>query len=455
MDDFEKQYADMVSNFSYVVRKTTYRCKGSIRCKKVIALQDDRTGLLEQITDYADYLIYMRDADMGFEASNDAGLYAVCQFLNFVLIKKFSQYQIKGVEELTVQMVKDFLQQYAHSYTKQGKHPSKNSVRSKRDNISVFLAMLSHYKKTEMRYIRKEDIIGTEYIQSPEHLLVKVNHYKIKVRYGSANNNSSLMRDMPLEIVERFIKMSQIYEPELTFAFVLMAYGGLREGEVCNVRRKDSCYGPGVIISYSDGINEAKGTYERCHECTSMELDLLDTLVLRSDGKRVGEIKRERKQGVYSGYVDLIYNYYERHLRIIAFKECEEYKPMFITKYKNKQTGKYMALTKASLRDRINRLFKEHVLPSLASDKNQKLQTFYAQMMNYSWGAHAFRHWFTVSLVLLGCDEVVIQSARGDRNRNSSKIYLERKGELQNLYKSAADILGTKIRSEETEWTDT
>ena len=446
--EYELLYAEALKNYKYVVKKTKYTVDGSVRSKPYIALCDKRTNLIVQVTDYADYLIYVRDEDMSFEATNEPGLYAVCQFLNFALIDNYLLYRLKKIEDVDIQVFKDFLKCYSKTYTNRGSYPSKRSVLNKRDNISIFLFMLCTIKKTGMKHIAKEDIIDAKYIQTPDFSIRKVNDYKIKVRYSNNINADTLMRDMPLEIVERFIKMSQIYDPELTFAIVLMAYGGLRQGEICNVRRKESCYGPGIIISYGDGIDVKSNSYERCKECLAMEIDIRDTLLLRSDGIYVGEIKRERMQPIFEGYVDIINKYYEKHLELTATKALEEYKPMFTTKHISSNTGCYMALTKSALRERINSLFLKHVLPSLENDSNIKLQSFYAQMRNHSWGAHAFRHWFTVSLVLLGCDEVVIQSARGDRNRQSSKTYLERKGELQNLYKVSEEILGKKIRGE-------
>ena len=228
-----------------------------------------------------------------------------------------------------------------------------------------------------MKYLTKEDLIGTAYIMTSEHEKKKVIDYKIKVRYGDKKRRDNrLLRDMPLEIVERFIKMSQIYDPELTFAIVLMAYVGLREGEVCNVRRKESCYGPGIIIKYGDGFNSIDGVYRKCNCYDAIEIDLKDTLIMRSDGKSVGEIKRERMQPVYTGYIDIVSNYYEKHIEMIAHKPCEEFKPMFLCKNKIRKTGKYMAMTKSALRDRINKLFLEHVLPSLKNDKNYKCRTY-------------------------------------------------------------------------------
>ncbi|MCR4650384.1 MAG: hypothetical protein K5662_01380 [Lachnospiraceae bacterium] len=82
MSDYNKEYEQAVKKFSYVVRKAKYTDKGSIRCLSYIALIDNRTGMISWLTDYADYVLYMKTSDMSFEASNDAGLYAVCQFLS-------------------------------------------------------------------------------------------------------------------------------------------------------------------------------------------------------------------------------------------------------------------------------------------------------------------------------------------------------------------------------------
>ncbi len=449
----DEEYAREVMNYRYRVRKTIYQEAGSVRSLSIIALIDCRTKLICQVSDYADYLIYRNNRDMSYKTSNTPGLHAVCQFLNYVLIENYVKYRIRAIEDVTLQMFKDFLEDYAHSETKQGGRPSKESVLTKRNNISTFLAMLCHYKKSQMRFLREDELIGTKYvIRSNAYSKIETVDYKVKVRYAEAHKtDNKLLRDMPLEIVERFVKMALIYDPEFVFAIVLMAFAGLREGEVCNVRRLDSCFGPGLLISYNDEYNEIDGEYKRSEEFNSVIIDLTDTLVMRGDGVLVGEIKRERKQAVHSSYTPIISEYYHKHMRLISKKSCEEYGPIFLNKYKTSKTGKYMAMTISSLRRRITSLFRTHVLPSCEKDLNPKFRMFYARMQNHSWGPHAFRYWFTVSLVLMGCDEVTIQTLRGDRSPESSRHYLERKGELQRIYHQAVEILGIQIRATETE----
>ncbi len=55
----------------------------------------------------------------------------------------------------------------------------------------------------------------------------------------------------------------------------------------------------------------------------------------------------------------------------------------------------------------------------------------YGQLLyENSLGSHCLRHWFTVSLVLMGEDVAQVQYWRGDSSPESALAYLQNKGEL-------------------------
>ena len=439
------EYEKMIKNCVFKSVKTKYIENGELIERRAIALCDKESGLIIKQTDYADYILYRRHQDMDYAAKNDNGIYAAVQFLNYVLIDNYSVYRIKDIKEVTIDMVYDFLKAYSKRKTNRGEYPRKSTVKEKRNQISDFLYNMCYYFPEEMKNIKQEDIMDRITQRNIDGEKRIINDYKVKVKYGS-RNRTKLYRDMPLEIVERFVKMAEIYDPEMVFAIILMAYGGLRGGEVCSLRLPyDSCYGPGIIISTTRNEIVLGGKYHMIEKCQAFEVDLTHEYLMRSDGIGTGFIKRERPQSFYTKFNDIIFHYYKKHLELMKDKPIEMYGPMFVNKTKNKKTGKYMALNKKELSKRIVNLFYDHVVPSLEHDSNVKFQLFYKQIQNGTWGIHSFRHWFTVYLVLLGCDAVTIQTLRGDSNVNSAQAYLRRKGELHMLYKEAVDEIARRI----------
>lgn len=445
----EDTYKELINKCRFKVIKTSYTVRGQFYKRLTIALQDIETELNIWFPDFADYILYLRHDDLSFEAKNEPGIYAVEQFLNYVFIDNYEKYRIKSIEEITLDSIKDFLNYYSDSRTKQGNYPSRQSIKAKRDNISIFLWNECYQHPNTMKYLKCNDLLEKVKKKNKENYYQLQNDYKIKYRYHKNDSSGRVYRDMPMELVERFIKMAEIYDPEIVFAIVLLAYTGLRKSEICNIRQKyGSCYGVGMIINEIQEVQKINGKEIAKKWCQSIEFDLNKELLLRNDGVDVGSIKKERPQPVYPGYKDIIYHYYQKHINLVEKKETEIFKPLFINKTPDKKTGKYKALTSKSLTKRIKKLFYQHVVPSLERDNNYKFQLFFKEIERHTWGLHAFRHWFTVSLVLKGCDERQIQEYRGDASPKSARHYLERKGELQILYDGAVDEIAYMITGE-------
>lgn len=439
------------SNQHFRVKKIEYIDNGVLQSYKYIALVDDNTGLVTEYTNYADYVLYCKHQDLRIGNKDNGALYTVCQFLNDLFINPNKSYNVSSIEEITREIFSEWLNDYAHSSVSHGKHPLEGTINLKRNVISTFLYGLCMDNDIKMKNLKASELISYSYVITPEKQKIIRPQYLVKIRYFEKERaEKRIWRDMPFSIVERFIKFSQIHDPELTFAIVLMAFTGIREGEVCNLRRKDSCYGPGIIMRFGQPLIDSCGSeISSVIPCEAIELDLKETLVLRSDNRQVGSIKRPRMQPVFGLFVETVFNYYIQHLKLIEKKPCERYRPLFLNKQKGKGTDIYPAMTKKAFQQRINRLFYNHVLPSLENDADPTLREFYQIMQNHSWGAHSFRHWYTVLLVLCGVDEVTLQTFRGDRSPDSARVYLERKGELKRIYCEASEKLGKMIRWEQ------
>ena len=126
---------------------------------------------------------------------------------------------------------------------------------------------------------------------------------------------------MPIDFGPRILQMAEIYDPELCFPIALGLYAGLRSGEICNVRQKGSPLGPGIILQT---LRHTDASGHIVLEPTSMEFDLRKEVMIRSDAKSFGKIKKERMATVFGPFVKILYGYYIKHLQLIAGKQLHK-----------------------------------------------------------------------------------------------------------------------------------
>jgi site-specific recombinase XerD len=137
-----------------------------------------------------------------------------------------------------------------------------------------------------------------------------------------------------------------------------------------------------------------------------------------------GKSKKERRQKVRPSFLPAFTAAYERHKDHLSRKRFEAaYCPMFVN-------SGGMAMTYADYRYRFKQLVERH-LRSLSLNHEDAERRLYGQLLyENSLDPHSLRHWFTVSLVLMGEDVAQIQYWRGDTSPGSALSYLQNKGEL-------------------------
>lgn len=426
-------YEEMISNAKFTLYKRELDRDGHVVTRSLIVLKDLATDMIIKVTDYADHALYMKDG-LSVHAEDPDRLYAVCQMLDFILIKKYPMYGLTDLAGMTKEMMQAFLDEYAITELPTGGYPDLETVRAKRAAVTDFAVSLIEAGRLPL--ISKGDLVETTYIKD-KGVVVPVNRYILRTRViKRPSGYKRLLRDMPYAIAERLLIMTELYDPDLTCAVALGLYAGLREGEICNLRLNTSVYGPCFRFTFV------------ADTCTGIEIDLTKERVLRSDGKCVGKIKRERTQMVYSGFCQIIYDFYKKHLERTQDKTREEYMPMFVSKRPSSE-GYYPAMTKAGFRERLAKIFFDYVLPSCKADPDPDLRLYYLKMQGHTWGGHALRHWYTVTLVLFGVDNIAaLMAYRGDKSPRSAMVYLQHKGEIERRYKAASETLGKMIRKE-------
>ena len=432
-----QSYEAALKRLSFTVIRVSGEKRGTVQEVPVIALVDTVTRAVVKVTDFADYLGYRRLLDSRLYPKTDYQLHALAHFLTWLLIEKYARYEITDIRDVTVEMIREYISEYAtERIGKTQRFPSKASVVNHRNAVSFFLETMAEYRP--LKHIRKGDLMKQQVIaDGQEHSKRKTYAWRIPANTMGNDGDGyvQLERYMPLSIVERFIRCAEAHDPELTLIITLSLFGGLREGEICNLCRNNGILGECFRFTVMSGV------------CTGIEVDLRKNRPLRSDGVRVGKIKRLRRQGFYESFVPFIKEMYEKHLALIKDKPCEDTMPLFLLK--EKKNGIYPAMTESAYRKRVKALFWNFVLPSCENDADPDLANFYIQMKSgeRTWGPHAFRHLFTVAVVLMlpDADVATVQSLRGDRSPASAQDYLRNKPIFRQKYINAIDRIGQII----------
>ena len=423
----------MIDRTEFAPQKVVYFEGGRRIERYAIVLRDKFTKAVITITDLADYLLYKSYDDAYMFRATHQDIVNVCHALNFIVIRNSDRWGVRSVADITIEMLQTFMTHFCSTESPlTGEYRSRQACDKMRKTISMFFEALAKDKCKKMKHIKYGELIHqvTNTNGSKPQVIYL---YKLRCQYYTEDNGlKSLYRDMPVSVAEQFLIEAEHHDPEILFAIALQQMAGLREGEVCNVRRADSSLGQGITVTTMhetiQGVVHIKPT--------GMSIDLMKEDRLRTDGTSVGRIKRERICSVYETFVEKLYGYYLKHLTLIQHKPCEATRPMFLSK--NIRNGIYMAMTISGYRQRIQALFVNHVLPSLQDAQDPDIQVFLLQMRNHTWGAHAFRHFFTVRLLEAGVDNVEqLQHLRGDRSPRSAETYLLNKGVLLKKFRSA------------------
>ena len=388
-----------------------------------VALKDKQTGVTLELTPYTKLLRYCnaRLDERREETIRQKGSF-LCMFLNYVLIENYHRFKIDEIKDVDIEHGEKFLKAYADGL-KGGKVKSKQTVFDMEQKLAQIYSDIKDVYKEEAKHIYKLKLkertkYGMHYIA----------HFNLRI--DNENKETKIFRDLPSKVFWRLLKLSKIYYPELTFAIALQAFAGLRAGEVCNVRQEVSKFGRGVEYATVD------------RQFIYFQINLMNKYPMRSDLKDVGNIKVRRKQKVYEKYLPNLKELYEEHLKILAKYDFKDgYHPMFVN-------HKGQALTVSDYRDKMHRLINKHLKKDLANSGDDFLIYYSTILMQYRLSPHAFRHWFTVTLVLDGKSPNEISSLRGDSSTSTALWYCSRKTEIEQAIKHSNTKMMNQILSQ-------
>lgn len=371
---------------------------------------------------FTDFHRYVKSASKIKSISDDGNKrYAyVIKFLNYV----FGVKRITSLDQLTLDMIKDFLMNYGlGTLPGDTRHRKKSTVEICVNTILDFLTLYLKERKGKA-ILSPSDLYETTSYTNKRGRLIKRKEPKFDIYVDDSQTEQAIFRDMPDSAFEILFAHIAEYHKDLLMVVALGAFVGLRPSEACNVRREDSPLGAGILFHQSEG------------ETFKVEIDLRREMLLRSDLKPTGRIKKERMQAVPYIFLEVFLDTYNNYMSYLEGKRYErDYGPLNL----NKQ-GK--ALTYAVYYQRFRRIIREEMIPIFLKSDDAEVVFFGHLLQEHNISPHIFRHWYTTQLVLSGVSEISeLMSARGDKSPESAWVYLQNKGEIAKQYGQVNDGL--------------
>jgi integrase len=338
----------------------------------------------------------------------------VVMMLNYV----FFHENCKSLDELTIGMLKNFLNKYGRGTLPCDEDTTgrtKSTVKKCVNTILDFVELIIRERENKC-LISIEDLYKFVPYRDKRGITREKKVPIFDVLYVDKKNE--IFRDIPNSAFEMLFNHIANYHKDLLMLVSLTAFAGLRPSEACNVRREDSPLGSGLIFDIYDD------------EIQKVQIDIRKELCLRSDLLVTGRIKKERLQTIPFIFTDIFSDSYVKYMEHIEGRKYEkDYGALTI----NNQ-GK--AMTYNSYYKKFRKIVKEEIIPLFLYCEDPEVVLYGRLLLENNLSPHVFRHWYTVQLVLSGMDNVAeLMNARGDSSPMSSLVYLQNKGELEKQYR--------------------
>ena len=376
-----------------------------------ITVRDNQKTIIA-FTDFHKYIrIGRNQKSVKATSSGEVRFYAICKFLNYVFFE--SKYKAICLNDITANMIQDYLNDYGMARLKEDDIERKQSTVNMSISaiIDFFEAYLSDTRRRGVKTIlQKEDLYRKETRFSKKNKkfeTVTVPAFKVSV----LEKEKAIFRDIFEGAYTVLMNTIIEEEPDILMLAALSSFGGLRPSEACNVFRNDSPLGEGIrFIEYNGKVDD-------------IIIDISCERPLRSDGKSVGDIKKERYQKIYPAFINAFMKCYETYMKHMEGRRYEaEYAPLTVNKH-----GK--AITYDDYYSKFRKvvgLARERMLKS----DDPKVVVYGKHLAQTNLGPHIFRHWFSVKLTLFGEDVQGLMYWRGDKSPQSALTYIGNKSEL-------------------------
>lgn len=391
----------------------------------------DESGLIWKWTRLAQYADTRTGIVSSITRSNYKKVRYVTQMLNYFFCGSDTLHRIRRFSQITYEKLTDYFEYYAKTPSERtGRYRTKLQVSEciltctqfvdnlLKDGIKLAVKKKELWKKEE-----KLERQGGQ-IRSYQKKTATVPNFHVTC---FSEEKQPIFRDIPNQVLQRMFQLAFRYMPHLVMPMALGAFAGLRPGECCQVQQE---FAGGFQCQYVAG---------KLHAVT---FDLTRNRQLRSDGVNTGSIKRRRKQKVYPAFLHTfqqILQFQKRYLGQVGFEP--EFAPLVVN-------SRGVAMTTAVYSSAFQKLVEVYLRPSLLQDEDPYMQQYGQMLLENKLGPHALRHWFSVALVLDGVDAMTLQYYRGDRNIESSYVYVTNKSELVREYQRTAENMVDELLKE-------
>lgn len=319
----------------------------------------------------------------------------ICEFLNYVsdITNLYEDDRFKPLKELGLMGLNFYHLSSFLNYCVDNKKNSYDTIKQKELRLFNFYDYLIKFKLLNDKNVRFNKIVKNSKIH-----LIPDNAEDYQVSYPSKYANKVIkLKNLEEYLYQLLIELSEKYTPDITFGVVLQIMGGIRKGELVNLRFED-------VLLNSD----------------KNRMDLIikkrpELFMGRNINISSSDVKKPRKQVVFN--IDgSLYEYYKNHLNYRTFilnKKNAFSEALMIDKDGQSMTG-------STYSKRFYKL-KEIFLNELEEHK----YSIYIAIKDSKWGTHICRGIFTNLCIKKGLAKNIrdLANLRGDWSEDSSRAY--------------------------------
>lgn len=242
----------------------------------------------------------------------------ICMMLNYILIEHYDRFKIDHVFRITKEALEYFFRDYAQEKLPDGRFRGEQTVDKCVNSVICFFEKLRRAFGNYVLLTKANLYTETSSINKfGKPYSKRIPAFQVR----GVPSTEMVFRELPTKVFKILLNAAFRYTPDIAFAICLQAFAGLRAGEVLNVRQEGSPMGNGLILTQIDG------------RTVRAEIDITRELPMRSDGIVCGKIKRERRQSVYTPFLNAVMTAYDYHKKFLSVRKFEpDYCPMFINK---------------------------------------------------------------------------------------------------------------------------
>ena len=382
--------------------KETYRfCKGIkteiVKLKNgqrrnentvLIMIRQEKNGITrERVHPVSEYLLQTKEGGKKYSPlTQNKKATLLVKFLNYTLIDNADRFKIKNFEDLLFEHATEFLNNVTMDITT----ATQDRYIRYLTNFYYYMAsigVLKNITHDDFNIVKKQTAVG----------LIDVVESPFKGVYWDKIDKPTLIHKLETSLVLLFLDTAILYAPQIALGVCFQMYGGLRIGEVVNLK-KSSLRVRGPLGQFGFILN-------------------VNNKYMRDDLKHLtggGSVKKQRRQAVFPYGGNFTQTAYKEHLKYN--KHNETHNALFVDRNKN-------PITNDSYRYHFNKV-KAKFIERLKDAKNPNLRHYAIELESTRWSSHIGRGTFSNIVASVSDNILEIAQARGDKNLSSSLTYL-------------------------------